>query len=199
MKESSTDFSRRGFVQALGASAAASLGVPALATAAKWRPARPRFAGQGAHTYEFMHDWLVPPDPIKWGDTHGLAQDTQRRIYVAHTVNPSSSLPDAVVVFDENGHFIESWGGEFRGGAHGLDIREENGEEFLYHCDSRVRWCGRRRLQARTNAHTMRGAADSCRPTWRSRPVPEQNRATSLSAMATAHRSSTVTPLMANS
>ncbi len=128
--------SRRQFVTALGVSSAAAFAFPAIATSEKWRPAnRPRLTGRGEHTYEFIHDWLVPPDAIQWGDTHGLAQDKSGRIYVAHTVHPSSSTPDAVVVFDENGAFIESWGGEFRGGAHGLDIREENGEESLYHCD----------------------------------------------------------------
>ncbi|HWA84283.1 MAG TPA: hypothetical protein VG820_12640, partial [Fimbriimonadaceae bacterium] len=30
-------------------------------------------------------------------------------------------------------------GGEFRGGAHGLDLRKEDGEELLYHCDTRRR------------------------------------------------------------
>jgi len=127
---------RRRFLRALGASGAAGIVFPSIATSAKWRPGnRPRLTGRDKHTYEFVHDWLAPPDSIKWGDTHGLAQDKQGRIYVAHTVHPSSSSPDAVVVFDENGEFIESWGADFRGGAHGLDIREENGEEFLYHCD----------------------------------------------------------------
>ncbi|HRK20388.1 MAG TPA: hypothetical protein PLX06_01180 [Fimbriimonadaceae bacterium] len=92
--------------------------------------------GQGAFQYEVLHDWLTPPDNIKWGDTHGLAQDSQGRIYVAHTVHPSSVSTDAVVVFDQEGKFIKSWGSEFKGGAHGLDIRREGREEFLYHCDT---------------------------------------------------------------
>lgn len=92
--------------------------------------------GQGAFRYEVLHDWLTPPENIKWGDTHGLAQDSQGRIYVAHTVHPSSVSTDAVVVFDPYGKFIKSWGSEFKGGAHGLDIRREGREEFLYHCDT---------------------------------------------------------------
>jgi hypothetical protein len=129
--------SRRHFVASLGAAGAAGVVFPSIASAAKWRPSnRPRLTGRADHTYEFAHDWLVPPASIAWGDTHGLAQDKSGRIYVAHTVHPSSTSPDAVVVFDDKGKFIESWGGEFKGGAHGLDIRDEGGEEFLYHCDT---------------------------------------------------------------
>jgi hypothetical protein len=91
--------------------------------------------GSGAHTYECVHDWLTPPHSIKWGDTHGLAVDRHGFIYVAHTVHPSSVGSDAILVFDPHGKFVRSWGSEFRGGAHGLDLRKEGGEEFLYHCD----------------------------------------------------------------
>ncbi len=95
--------------------------------------------GSGEHTYEVVHDWIVPPTGTAYGDTHGLAVDKSGRIYVAHTVHPSSTKPDAVVVFDQKGKFVESWGSEFAGGAHGLEIRSEGSEEFLYHCDTRRR------------------------------------------------------------
>lgn len=95
--------------------------------------------GQGEHTYECVHDWLKVPKGLSFGDTHGLAQDAAGRIYLAHTVHPSSEGADAVCVFDPGGAFIESWGSEFRGGAHGLDIRSERGEDFLYHCDTNRR------------------------------------------------------------
>src|SRR5215831_20030305 len=91
--------------------------------------------GSGVHTYECVHDWLVPPDGMVWGDTHGVCQDEQGLIYVAHTVHPSSMRGEAVVVFDPQGRFVRAFGEEFRGGAHGLDLRRENGQEFLYHCD----------------------------------------------------------------
>lgn len=95
--------------------------------------------GKGDFVYEVHHDWLKPPMNIAWGDTHGVAQDRMGRIYIAHTVHPSSVKRDAVVVFDENGKFIESWGEDFAGGAHGLDLRYEGGVGFLYHCDTRRR------------------------------------------------------------
>jgi len=40
-----------------------------------------------------------------------------------------------MVVFDHTGKFVRSWGRQFRGGAHGLTIRKEGNEEFLYLCD----------------------------------------------------------------
>lgn len=91
--------------------------------------------GSGAHTYECIHDWLAPPPGLVWGDTHGLCQDQQGHIYVGHTVNKSSMRGEAVVVYDEKGRFIRAFGEEFRGGAHGLKLRREGTEEFLYHSD----------------------------------------------------------------
>jgi hypothetical protein len=92
--------------------------------------------GEGAHKYECIHDWLVPPASIKWGDTQGVAQDAKGNIYISHTVGGGSEKKDAIVVFDKKGKFLSSWGDRFAGGGHGLDIRKEGGEEFLYHCDT---------------------------------------------------------------
>ena len=91
--------------------------------------------GSGAHAYECIHDWLLPPGGLVWGDTHGLAQDAQGHIYVAHTVNKSSMRGESVVVYDASGKFVRAFGEEFRGGAHGLGLRPEKGSEVLYHCD----------------------------------------------------------------
>jgi hypothetical protein len=101
--------------------------------------AAPLLTGSGEHRYRVEHDWLTPPKDLLWGDTHGLAQDKAGRIYVSHTVHPSSPKKDAIVVFDRDGAFVTSWGERFAGGGHGLDLREELGEEFLYHCDVRRR------------------------------------------------------------
>ena len=88
--------------------------------------------GSGAHTYEATHDWGVLPANIKWGNTHGVVQDSNGHIYVHHTVHATSESPDSMVVFNENGRFVRSWGKEFRGVAHGLHIQREGGDEFLY-------------------------------------------------------------------
>jgi hypothetical protein len=91
--------------------------------------------GEGEHTYECVHDWLVPPEGLVWGDTHGLCQDAAGNIYVAHTVNKASMRGEAIVVYDSAGKFVRAYGEEFRGGAHGLYLRTEGSAESLYHCD----------------------------------------------------------------
>ena len=88
--------------------------------------------GSGAYTYEATHDWGVLPPQIKWGNTHGVVEDSQGHIYVHHTVHATSDSADTVVVFDAKGKFVRSWGKEFRGVAHGLWLRKEGRDEFLY-------------------------------------------------------------------
>src|SRR4029450_7939635 len=88
--------------------------------------------GQGAFTFEATHDWGELPPQIKWGNTHGVVEDSQGNIYVHHTVHATSDSPDSMVVFDKKGKFVRSWGKEFRGVAHGLHIRSEGRDEFVY-------------------------------------------------------------------
>ncbi len=133
----SYDISRRSLLIG-GAGAIAGMGLTSALYAEKSMSSllkkRP-ILGSGEFTYECYHDWLTPPANLMWGDTHGLAVDSHGRIYVAHTVHEGSVSSDAIVVYDQKGKFITSWGAEFRGGAHGLDLRKEGSEEFLYHCD----------------------------------------------------------------
>src|SRR5687768_12183118 len=133
---------RRKFITQLATAAAAvSVAAPLLrsqtpAPAIVGSAAPLPVVGTGAHRYECVHDWLLPPDGMVWGDTHGLCQDSQGFIYVGHTVHASSKRPEAVVVFDPSGKYVRAFGAEFRGGAHGLDVRQEAGAELLYHCDT---------------------------------------------------------------
>jgi hypothetical protein len=91
--------------------------------------------GQGDHQYEAIHDWGELPRTIKYGNTHGVCEDSQGNIYIHHIVHATSDSLDTMVVFDQKGRFIRSWGRQFKGGAHGLTIRKEGSEEFLYLCD----------------------------------------------------------------
>jgi hypothetical protein len=122
---------RRTFLQATGALAPAILG------ADDKSGSRLPVLGSGHHTYEAHHDWGELPADIRYGNTHGVVQDSQGRIYVHHTVNATSESSDSMVVFDEKGRFIKSWGKEFKGGAHGLHIQKEGSTEFLYLCDTK--------------------------------------------------------------
>jgi hypothetical protein len=93
--------------------------------------------GTGSHVYEAHHDWGELPAGIRYGNTHGVVEDGQGRIYVHHTVHATSETADSMVVFDATGRFIKSWGKQFKGGAHGLHIQKEGSTEFLYLCDTK--------------------------------------------------------------
>ena len=88
--------------------------------------------GSGPYTYEAIHDSGTSPRSIRWGNTHGVVEDSQRHIYVHHTVHATSESADTIVVFDRKGRFVRSWGREFRGVAHGLQLHREGRDEFLY-------------------------------------------------------------------
>ena len=116
-----------------------------------WRPLRRRLSwaradksgsknpilGEGAYRYEAIHDWGELPANIKYGNTHGVVEDSHGLIYVHHTVNGASESHDTMVVFDDKGKFVKSWGKDFKGGAHGLHIAKEGKNEFLYLCDTK--------------------------------------------------------------
>lgn len=128
-----SDMTRRTFAARIGTGLAAPM---ILGASGKSGSARP-ILGSGEHRYEAIHDWGELPAHIKYGNTHGVCEDSQGRIYVHHTVNGASESHDSMVVFDHKGKFIKSWGKEFKGGAHGLHIRKEGKQEFLYLCDTK--------------------------------------------------------------
>ena len=109
---------------------------PAILGATDKAGAKAPVVGTGKHTYEALHDWGELPADIKYGNTHSVVEDSQGHIYVHHTVHATSESADSMVVFDENGKFVKSWGKEFKGGAHGLHIQKEGSTEFLYLCDT---------------------------------------------------------------
>lgn len=92
--------------------------------------------GEGDHKYECIHDWGELPSNIKYGNCHGVVEDSHGNIYVHHTVHKTSESADSMVVYDAKGKFVRSWGAEFKGGAHGLHIQKEDSTEFLYLCDT---------------------------------------------------------------
>jgi 6-bladed beta-propeller len=128
-------FDRRSLIRTCSAATASMAVAPLFLKASDKAGTRLPVVGSGALTYECVHDWLVPPDGLVWGDTHGLCQDESGAIYVAHTVGKSSMRGEAIVVYDDKGKFIRAFGDEFRGGAHGLNVRRESGGEVLFHCD----------------------------------------------------------------
>jgi outer membrane protein assembly factor BamB len=103
--------------------------------------------GDGEHRYEITHDWGELPANIRYGNTHGVCEDSQGNIYIHHTVNAASESSDSMVVFDAKGKFVRSWGAEFKGGAHGLHIHREGSTEFLYLCDTKKGLVSKRTLK----------------------------------------------------
>jgi hypothetical protein len=93
--------------------------------------------GQGEHRYECHHNWGEVPRSIHWHETHGVAIDKAGFIYIKHragdrTPRSPEDAQDTIVVFDMAGKPVRSFGKEYHGGGHGIDIREEGGQEFLY-------------------------------------------------------------------
>ncbi|GIX00157.1 MAG: hypothetical protein KatS3mg111_3489 [Pirellulaceae bacterium] len=88
--------------------------------------------GQGEHVYRVHHHWPQLPDRYSWQTTHNVAVDQAGNLYVIH--EGRAELPDhpSIFVFDPEGRFVRAFGHQFQGGGHGLEIREEDGEEFLY-------------------------------------------------------------------
>src|SRR5580704_4576024 len=115
--------------------AAAAVAVPFFIKADDKSGSRLPVTGVGEHQYECIHDWGELPSHIRYGNTHGVCEDSHGNIYVHHTVHPSSQSSDAVVVFDARGKFVRSWGSQYKDGAHGLYLRKEGSNEFLYLCD----------------------------------------------------------------
>lgn len=127
--------SRREFLKVTGGLALAG-SAPAILGAADKSGSKPPVIGPEGHRYEVHHDCMQIPGHIKWQDTHGVAVDAAGLIYIKHrTMTPEPQ--DAVVVFDSTGKFVRSFGKEFHGGGHGIDIRREGDTEYLYLCDNK--------------------------------------------------------------
>lgn len=116
----------------LAAAAAAPVLSPMILRATNKSGTKAPIVGSGPYKYEAIHDWGELPAHIRWGNTHGVAEDAAGHIYVHHTVHSTSESADSVVVFDRKGKFVRSWGGEFRGIAHGFEIRREGRDEYVY-------------------------------------------------------------------
>ncbi len=128
--------SRRTFIKAAGAVAVAAAGTvgPTILGAEDKSGTKNAIIGSGEHMYECIHNWGELPAHVKWGETHGVAIDAAGLIYIKHR-NRIEMPMDAIVVFDPEGKYVTSFGKEYHAGGHGIDIRKEDGQEYLYLCD----------------------------------------------------------------
>ena len=88
--------------------------------------------GKGQYQYKMDHDFLKLPNKYQWQTTHNVAVDNDNNLYVIHEGDPKKKDHPSIFVFDSEGKFIRAFGNQFQGGGHGLEIRSENGEEYLY-------------------------------------------------------------------
>src|SRR5690348_14967827 len=103
---------RRNF---LVSAATAAVVAPNILGATDKAGSRRPILGDGEHKFEAIHDWGELPRTIKYGNTHGVCEDSQGNIYVHHTVHATSDSLDTMVVFDSEGKFVQSWGRQFKG------------------------------------------------------------------------------------
>lgn len=88
--------------------------------------------GAGDFQYEVFHQWAKLPAPFSWQTTHNVAVDGENRLYVIHEGRSNLKEHPSIFVFDSDGNYVRSFGAQFQGGGHGLEVRREGNEEFLY-------------------------------------------------------------------
>lgn len=86
--------------------------------------------GSGEHTYECDHNWGELPPTLEWQTTHNVALDADGFVYLTH--QGIGKVMDTVAVFDPKGKFVRSFGKDWHGGGHGIEIRKEGSEQFIY-------------------------------------------------------------------
>lgn len=87
--------------------------------------------GHGSHRYKIDMNWGALHSkyhPVN--DCHEMVQDSKGRILLL-----TNHIKNNVIVYDRSGKLIETWGTDYPG-AHGLTLKVENGEDFLYISDN---------------------------------------------------------------
>ena len=88
--------------------------------------------GGGRHHYEVLHNWAQLPGNYSWQTTHNVAIDKENFLYVIHEGRENLKDHPSIFVFDPKGQFVRAFGNQFQGGGHGLEVRTEGKQQFLY-------------------------------------------------------------------
>ncbi|MDF1815815.1 MAG: hypothetical protein P1V20_26690 [Verrucomicrobiales bacterium] len=88
--------------------------------------------GEGGYRYEVIHDYAKLPDKYSWQTTHNVAVDKDGLLYVMHEGRADQPDHPSIFVFDPEGKFVRAFGNSFQGGGHGLEVRTEGNEQFIY-------------------------------------------------------------------
>ncbi len=121
---------RRRFLKGAAVGAAGLVCAPAVHSAGKTDSKV--ILGKGDYKYEVHHDCVTLPDQFSWQTTHNVAVDKEGLLYVIHEGRKSQTDHPSIFVFDAKGKYIRSFGEQFQGGGHGLEVRQEGKEEFIY-------------------------------------------------------------------
>lgn len=126
---SRTTISRRQFHRT-AAAATTALAAPAGFAAATTDSAPRVRAGE----YEFAvdHDWAQLPPRFTWQTTHNVAVGDDGLVYVIHEGRLEQPDHPSIFVFDGAGTFVRAFGEQLQGGGHGLEVRREGSEQFVY-------------------------------------------------------------------
>lgn len=129
---------RRKFL-ATSAATSALAAAPVLGAPAVWTAKRslPTFqddvvTGAGDYQYKVNHACVELPEKFSWQTTHNVAVDSANNLYVIHEGRANLKDHPSIFVFGPEGKFIRAFGSQFQGGGHGIEIRQEGNDEFLY-------------------------------------------------------------------
>ncbi len=96
-------------------------------------PDEPVVIGEGRFKYELIPGWAqhnTAKYPI--GNGKAIVEDAKGRIY-----HLNGRKQHCVIVLDKKGEVLDAWG-DFAPGAHGLNLVEEGGREFLFISENRA-------------------------------------------------------------
>ena len=123
---------RRAFCAGLGAGVTSAVASASMLAPDKGAKNAPLILGAGPHRYEWVRGWGRLPKGTTYGSMHGgVVVDSQNRIYF------STDGGASIVVFNRDGRFIRSMGGEWKpdkegAGTHDMQLHREGGQEFIY-------------------------------------------------------------------
>ncbi|QEL15449.1 twin-arginine translocation signal domain-containing protein [Limnoglobus roseus] len=127
---------RRDFLKASAATTLTAATGPIILGADKKAGTDTPVIGIDGHRYECHHNWGTLPTSLEWQTTHNVAIDSNQHVYITQQGHAGKKGLDTVMVFDTAGKFVKSFGKEWHGGGHGIDVRKEGGEEFFYYTNT---------------------------------------------------------------
>lgn len=122
--------SRRAFLAQTSIAMVGLAAVPSVVTASK--TSTELIIGEDPYRYRVDHQFLELPSEYSWQTTHNVAVDAANNLYVIHEGREELKDHPSIFVFDDQGRFIRAFGSQYQGGGHGIEVRKEGNEEYLY-------------------------------------------------------------------